>query len=226
MDQMIYHSSCVTAAVQRALVVGDMPFLSYQVSKEEAVKNAGRFVKEAGVAAVKLEGGVAVQQMIEAIVACEIPVMGHVGLTPQSFNRMGGYRVQGKGAEGEQNLKSRSRTQIINDALAVQAAGAFSVVLEGVPSDLAEEITELLAIPTIGIGAGSSCSGQILVTHDMVGLTSREVPKFVKQYAQLGRDLQNAVAAYIGEVEQGTFPSKEFEYTQAESTGRLKYDVV
>lgn len=226
MDQMTYHCACVSAGVQRALVVGDMPFMSYQSSVEEAVRNAGRLVKEGGVSAVKLEGGAVVADAIHAIVSAEIPVMGHVGLTPQSVNRMGGYRVQGKGSERDKNLRSRSSQQVIDDALAVEAAGAFCVVLEGVPAELAAEITKVVTIPTIGIGAGKTCRGQILVTHDMLGLSVRELPKFVKTFGALGDAMVHSVGAYIDEVLAGSFPAEEHSYTMADSARRLGYDVV
>lgn len=231
MDQMTYHCACVSVGVQRALVVGDMPFMSYQTSVEEAVRNAGRLVKEGGVSAVKLEGGSVVADAIHSIVKAEIPVMGHVGLTPQSVNRMGGYRIQGKGSELDKNLRSRSSQQVIDDALAVEAAGAFCVVLEGVPAELAGEITKILTIPTIGIGAGKTCRGQILVSHDMLGLSVRELPKFVKTFGALGDAMIHSVRAYIEEVLAGSFPGEEHSYTMADSTmadsaRSLGYDVV
>jgi len=203
MDEMLYHTRLVSRAVRRALVVGDMPFGSYQVGCEDAVRNAIRFVKEGGAHAVKLEGGTRVMPIIERIVEAEIPVMGHVGLTPQAVNRMGGYRVQGRGEKG--------RSIVIDDALAVQEAGAFAVVLEGVPRDLAAEITIRLKIPTIGIGAGVDCDGQVLVMHDLLGLNECP-PSFVKQYANLGAMTSKAVRAFIDEVENGKFPDPEHSY--------------
>ena len=203
MDEMLYHTRLVSRAVRRALVVGDMPFGSYQVGCEDAVRNAIRFVKEGGAHAVKLEGGTRVLPIIERIVEAEIPVMGHVGLTPQAVNRMGGYRVQGRGEKG--------RSIVIEDALAVQEAGAFAVVLEGVPRDLAAEITIRLKIPTIGIGAGVDCDGQVLVMHDLLGLNECP-PSFVKQYANLGAMTSKAVRAFIDEVENGKFPDPEHSY--------------
>ena len=203
MDEMLYHTRLVSRAVRRALVVGDMPFGSYQVGCEDAVRNAIRFVKEGGAHAVKLEGGTRVLPIIERIVEAEIPVMGHVGLTPQAVNRMGGYRVQGRGEKG--------RSIVIDDALAVQEAGAFAVVLEGVPRDLAAEITIRLKIPTIGIGAGVDCDGQVLVMHDLLGLNECP-PSFVKQYANLGAMTSKAVRAFIDEVENGKFPDPEHSY--------------
>lgn len=201
MDEMVYHTRMVSRAVRSALVVGDMPFLSYQTSVDEAVRNAGRFLKDAGAEAVKLEGGTAVAGATRAIVAAGIPVMGHVGLTPQHVHALGGYKVQGK--------DTAAREKVLADARAVQEAGAFSVVLEAVPSGLAGEITAMLSIPTIGIGAGPQCDGQVLVLHDLLGLFDRFTPKFVKRYASLKADALRAVQEYKKEVENGTFPSEE-----------------
>jgi 3-methyl-2-oxobutanoate hydroxymethyltransferase len=203
MDEMLYHTRLVSRAVRRALVVGDMPFGSYQVGCEDAVRNAIRFVKEGGAHAVKLEGGTRVLPIIERIVEAEIPVMGHVGLTPQAVNRMGGYRVQGRGEKG--------RSKVVDDALAVQEAGAFAVVLEGIPRDLAAEITARLAIPTIGIGAGVDCVGQVLVMHDLLGLNDC-APSFVKQYANLGALTSTAARTFIDEVDNGKFPDEAHSY--------------
>jgi 3-methyl-2-oxobutanoate hydroxymethyltransferase len=203
MDEMLYHTRLVSRGVRRAMVVGDMPFGSFQVGGDEALRNAIRFVKEGGAQAVKLEGGTQVLSTIERIVTAEIPVMGHVGLTPQAVNRMGGFRVQGRGDKG--------RDKVIEDALAVQEAGAFAVVLEGIPRDLAAEITARLAIPTIGIGAGVDCDGQVLVMHDLLGLNDCP-PSFVKQYANLGAQTSKAVRTFIDEVENGKFPDEEHSY--------------
>jgi len=200
LDEIIYHSRMVSRACRRALVVGDMPFGSYQVSPEDAVRSAIRLVKEGGVAAVKLEGGRRVQAGIERIVNAEIPVMGHVGLTPQAIHRMGGYRVQGRGEAG--------RERVIADALAVEAAGAFAVVLEGVPEDVAKEISERLHIPTIGIGAGVHCDAQVLVLHDLLGLCDW-TPSFAKQYANLGALASQAARAYAEDVVSRKFPGEE-----------------
>jgi 3-methyl-2-oxobutanoate hydroxymethyltransferase len=200
---MVYHTRLVSRGVRRAMVVGDMPFGSYQVGVDDAVRNAIRFVKEGGAHAVKLEGGAQVLPVIERIVAAEIPVMGHVGLTPQAVNRMGGFRVQGRGEKG--------RSKVIEDALAVQEAGAFAVVLEGIPRDLAAEITARLRIPTIGIGAGVDCDGQVLVMHDLLGLNDCP-PSFVKQYATLGALTSQAARAFIDEVENGKYPDEEHSY--------------
>ena len=203
LDEVVYHSRMVARGASRALVVGDMPFGSYQVSPEDALRAAIRLVKEGGVHSVKLEGGRTMAATIERIVAAEIPVMGHVGLTPQSIHRMGGYRVQGRG--------EASRQRVIEDARAVEAAGAFSIVLEGVPADLATEITGLLSIPTIGIGAGSDCDGQVLVMHDLLGLNDW-TPSFVKQYANLGSLASQAARCFAEEVANRKFPTEEHCY--------------
>lgn len=206
MEQMLYHCRCVSSAVNHALVVGDMPFLSYQPSISHAIESAGRFLKDGKVSAVKLEGGVAVAETIARLVDFDIPVMGHVGLTPQSFHRMGGHKIQGRdrGTGG----RPGSREKIILDARAVEQAGAFAVVLEGIPADLAMEISSELSIPTIGIGAGADCDGQILVINDLLGLTSKPVPSFVRQYAQLGVTITTAVSSYAKEVRNAQFPGK------------------
>lgn len=204
-DEMIYHTRSVARARTRALVVTDMPFMSYQADVSEAVRNAGRLVKEGCAEAVKLEGGESFAGTVSAIVQSGIPVMGHIGLTPQSVHAMGGYRVQGKDPGGAERLK--------NDALAIERAGAFSLVLEGVPAELAGEITASLSIPTIGIGAGPGCDGQVLVINDMLGLTPEgRTPKFVKRYAELGRAVKDAVAEYVREVEEESFPDEGHSY--------------
>ncbi len=202
-EEVVYHTRLVVRGVRRAMIVGDMPFGSYQVSPEDAVRNAIRLVKDGGAHAVKLEGGVDVADAIRRIVAAQIPVMGHVGLTPQSVNRMGGFRVQGRGEEG--------RVRVIEDALAVEEAGAFSVVLEGIPEDLGKEITQRLKIPTIGIGAGADCDAQVLVMHDLLGLND-STPSFVKQYANLGAQASKATRAYIDEVINRKFPDEDHVY--------------
>ena len=204
LDEMIYHTKLVQRGRKRALVVADMPFLSYQISIEEAKRNAGRFLSEGAAEAVKVEGGVAMRETIEAIVRIGIPVMGHVGLTPQSIHRFGGYKVQGK----EKDEKGK----ILQDALAVEEAGTFSIVLEGIPLDLAQEITRRLAIPTIGIGAGVHCDGQVLVVHDLLGLFDMYTPKFVKRYADLSGVMTEAVQRYIKEVKEGSFPGDEHSF--------------
>lgn len=190
MDDMIRHVKGVSRAARRALVIADMPFMSYQVSKEQALTNAGRFLKEAGAQAVKLEGGVEVTETIRALVRAGIPVVGHIGLTPQSINAMGNYRMHGK--------TDKERQYLIESAQAVAAAGAFCVVLECVEEQLSTKITEMISIPTIGIGASSNCDGQVLVTHDLVGLTVGRVPKFVTPLACLREPLVDAVKSYIG----------------------------
>ncbi len=204
LEEMIYHTKAVVRGRNRALVVADMPFLSFQVSLEEAKRNAGRFLQEARAEAVKIEGGVSVHRTIEEIVQMGIPVMGHVGLTPQSIHRFGGYKVQGK--------ERKQREIILQDALAVEEGGAFSVVLEGIPMDLAEEITQRLSIPTIGIGAGVNCDGQILVVHDMLGLFDKFTPKFVKRYADLKGIMADAVKNYISDVRKENFPDEKHSF--------------
>lgn len=204
MDDMIYHTKMVTRAVKNAMVIGDMPFMSYQVSIKDAVRNAGRFLKEAGASAVKMEGGAEVTGHIRIMTKSDIPVMAHIGLTPQSIHRMGGYKVQGKTEE--------SAKKLIEEAQIVEDAGAFSVLLEAIPMELAGKITEKLSIPTIGIGAGPYCDGQVLVLHDVIGLFERFVPKFVKQYANLKQEALKAIRAYKEEVEKGVFPSEEHSF--------------
>jgi 3-methyl-2-oxobutanoate hydroxymethyltransferase len=201
MEEMVYHTSMVVRAVKNALVIGDMPYLSYQVSVEEAVRNAGRFIKEAGAHGVKVEGGSEVLPQIKAMTKAEIPVLGHIGLTPQAILRMGGFKVQGRTEE--------QRKRLIEDALSLEDAGAFAIVLEAIPMDLAKEITEKLSIPTIGIGAGPHCDGQILVLHDILGLFERFTPRFVKRYANLKELSLQAIRQYKEEVEKGLFPQEE-----------------
>ena len=201
MDEMIYHTSMVSRAVKNALVIGDMPFMSYQASIQDAVRNAGRFLKEGGAAAIKIEGGSEIADRIRAMIRSDIPVMAHIGLTPQSIHRMGGYKVQGKSKSAAKKL--------IEEARIVEDAGAFSVVLEGIPLSLAGEITKTLSIPTIGIGAGPHCDGQVLVLHDLLGLFDRFVPKFIKRYTNLKEEALKAMQEYKKEVEEGTFPSDE-----------------
>ena len=200
LDEVVYHTRLVARACRRAMVVGDMPFGSYQVSCEDAARSAVRLVKEGGAHAVKLEGGLTAARAIARIAAAEIPVMGHVGLTPQAVHRMGGFRVQGR--------TERERARVLADAEAVQEAGAFAVVLEGMPEDLAAEITRRLEIPTLGIGAGAGCDGQVLVMHDMLGLGDW-TPSFVKQYADLGAAASRAARAFAEEVAAGKFPGEE-----------------
>ena len=203
MDDMIYHTKLVAGAAQEALVIGDLPFMSYQASTEEAIRNAGRFL-QAGASAVKLEGGAAVLEQIKAMTAIGIPVMGHLGMTPQSVHALGGYKVQGRSEE--------AATALLRDAKALEAAGAFSIVLEAIPVTVAQRITEALSIPTIGIGAGPHCDGQVLVLYDLLGLFDDFVPKFVKPYAHLKADALQALRRYKEEVEQGKFPTDSESY--------------
>lgn len=199
MEQMLYHAAIVARGVERALVVGDMPFMSYQVNADEALRNAGRLVKESGVEAVKLEGGQPICDTVRRIVDVGIPVMGHLGLTPQSIHRFGTYQVRATSAEEAEELR--------RDALALEQAGAFALVLEKIPARLAGEISRSLAIPVIGIGAGAECDGQILVTHDMLGLYTRFHPRFVRRYAEIAESMRKAFQHYVGDVKQGEFPS-------------------
>lgn len=201
MDDMIHHSAAVVRGAQNALVVGDMPFMSYQAGLDEAVRNAGRFLKEAGCQAIKLEGGRQVVPLARTLVSYGIPVMGHIGLTPQSVNQFGGFRVQGRTAEQARIL--------IDDALALEAAGAFAVVLELVPEQVARVISDRLQVPTIGIGAGPHCDGQVLVINDMLGLNPSFQPKFLKRYADLAEVVGSAVQRYAEDVRSGAFPAAE-----------------
>ena len=212
MDNMIYHTRAVKQGAKRALVVSDMPFMSYQVSVEQAVKNAGRLIQDGGASAIKLEGGAIMADRVRTITQVGIPVMGHIGLTPQSVHQFGGYKVQGKNYLDSRKIKQ--------DASDLQSAGIFALVLEGIPSELGEEITSELKIPTIGIGAGAKCDGQILVLHDLLGLNQDFVPKFVKQYAQMADNLKIAVTEFIEEVKTESFPSQEHIYHSKQ--GRLK----
>ena len=204
MEDMIHHGAAVARGAKNALVVVDMPFMSYEVTVEEAVRNAGRLMKEGRAGAVKLEGGVRVAEQIRAIVKGGIPVMGHIGLTPQSINVFGGFKVQGKSEEAARAL--------LADAKAVEEAGAFAVVIEAVPAALAQMITDAVSIPTIGIGAGAGCDGQILVYQDMLGMFSDFTPKFVKRYANVGEVMREAFANYAAEVASGAFPTEEHTY--------------
>ena len=213
LDEALHHTKAVRRGVKRALLVADMPFGTYHGDLHEALRNAVRFVKEAGAEAVKVEGGERRLELIARLTEAEIPVMGHVGLTPQSVNAMGGYRVQGKTAGGAE--------QLLRDARAVEAAGAFAIVLEGIPRELAGEITRNAQIPTIGIGAGPDCDGQILVLHDMLGLTLQEPPKFARRYANVGDAISQAVREYCADVQSGNFPSDAESYhTPKTSKGR------
>lgn len=200
LDEIIYHTKLVARGIKRSLLVADMPFMSYQISPQQALANAGRLVKEAGAHAVKLEGGVRSAATIAAVTAADIPVMAHVGLTPQSVRRLGGFRVQ------------RDEARLLEDAKAVEKAGAFAVVLECIPAPLARKITDAVQIPTIGIGAGAGCDGQVLVSHDMLGLFDNLRPRFVKHYANLGQAIVDAVRDYCREVRAGSFPAAEHEF--------------
>jgi 3-methyl-2-oxobutanoate hydroxymethyltransferase len=204
MDEMLFLTRTVVRAARRPIVIGDMPFGSYQVSDEAAVENAIRFFKEAGADAVKLEGAGPSLSRVRAIVAAGIPVMGHVGLTPQSATMLGGFKTQGKTAE--------AAVQLVDDALALEEAGCFAVVLEAVPAPVAAEITARLTVPTIGIGAGLECDGQVLVYHDLLGLTEGHLPRFVKRYANLSREIRDALEHYAEEVRSGTFPEEQHAY--------------
>lgn len=201
MDEMIYHTRMVSRASERVMVIGDMPFMSYQTSVEDALRNAGRFLKEGGAHAVKVEGGSEVAQKVGAMVRADIPVMAHIGLTPQAIHRMGGFKVQGRTEEAQK--------RILEDARTLQEAGAFSIVLEAVPMEFAKRITETLTIPTIGIGAGPFCDGQVLVLHDVIGMFERFIPKFVKRYANLKDEALRAIKRFKEEVESGEFPGEE-----------------
>jgi 3-methyl-2-oxobutanoate hydroxymethyltransferase len=203
-DEMLHHIRAVRRGVQGALVVGDMPFMSYHASIEDGIRNAGRFLQEGGANAVKLEGAGRVVELTQRLTEMGIPVMAHLGLTPQYVNQFGGFKVQGKSEEAAEKIQ--------RDALALQEAGAFSLVLEGIPADLGRLVTRNLTIPTIGIGAGADCDAQVLVIQDMLGLSGAKVPKFVKRFADLRGEIQRAVGEYINEVEAGTFPGPEHSY--------------
>jgi len=204
LDQMIYHTTMVRRGTERAMVICDMPFLSYQVTPEDAVRNCGRAMKETGCHAVKIEGGQSMAATVRRLVEVGIPVMGHIGLTPQSVHALGGYRVQGREAETAERLRA--------DAAALEAAGAFAVVLELIPAPLASQITTALTIPTIGIGAGPACDGQVLVLHDMLGLNDQFSAKFVKKYAALAEDVREATRLFSAEVREGRYPGPEHSF--------------
>ena len=208
LEDMIYHTKAVKRGVKWAFLAADMPVMSYQVSIDDALKNAGRLIKEGGAEAVKLEGGIAMQEIVSAIAEVGIPVMGHIGLTPQSIHKFGGYKVQGR--------KSIEAREIIEDAKALEDAGVFSIVLEGMPLELAKEITQKVKIPTIGIGAGQFCDGQVMVIHDLLGLAGEFKPKFVKRYAEGGEIIKNAVKEYIKDVTDGNFPTDDHSYFMEE----------
>ena len=205
MDEMVHHAKAAKRGVKYALMVGDMPFMTYNIGDKETVRNAGRFIKEGGCGAVKIEGGIEMTGVVKTLVKAGIPVLGHIGLTPQTAVQLGGFKVQGKDAKGAQRL--------LDSALALEKAGCFAIILECVPDKLAKLITERLAIPTIGIGAGPYCDGQALVTNDMIGLFDRFTPRFVKKYADLWPLLLNAFRRYRDEVEGGKFPTEEHSFT-------------
>jgi 3-methyl-2-oxobutanoate hydroxymethyltransferase len=204
MEEMLHHCRAAGKGVKRAVLVGDMPFMSYQVTKSEAITNAGRFLKEAGCDAVKLEGGTEVCDTVKAIVKAGIPLMGHIGLTPQTASQLGGYKVQGRDADSARRLLQSARD--------LEAAGVFAIVLECIPAQLSEAITRMISIPTIGIGAGKHCDGQVLVTHDMLGMFEKFIPSFVKQFANLAPQIKEAVADYNDEVKNGNFPAEEHSF--------------
>jgi len=204
MEEMLHHCRAAGKGVKRAVLVGDMPFMSYQVDKSEAITNAGRFLKEAGCDAVKLEGGTEVCDTAKAIVKAGIPLMGHIGLTPQTASQLGGYKVQGRDADSARRLLQSARD--------LEAAGVFAIVLECIPAQLSEAITRMISIPTIGIGAGKHCDGQVLVTHDMLGMFEKFIPSFVKQFANLAPQIKEAVADYNEEVKNGNFPAEEHSF--------------
>src|SRR5512139_20325 len=204
MDEMIHHTKAVKRGAKYALIIGDMPFMSYNTSEPEAISNAGRFMKEGGADAVKLEGGAAVKDIVRALVRAGIPVMGHIGLTPQTISMLGGFKVQGKDAQTAQ--------KIIDDALLLEEAGAFSVLLEAIPAPIAKRVTERLKVPTIGIGAGVHCDGQVLVVHDMLGLFDRFTPKFAKRYVNMSELMLKAFETYKDEVSQGIFPTDQHSF--------------
>ncbi len=208
MDEMLHHVKAVVRGTRRALVVADMPFMSYQTGPEEALRNAGRFLQEGGAQAVKLEGGASVAETVNRLVEAGIPVMGHIGLTPQSLHQFGGWKVQGK--------TPQAAVRLMNDALALEQAGAFSVVLELVPTALAQLISRRLRIPTIGIGAGAGCDGQVQVYHDLLGLFDRFVPKHARRYAEVGDTIRDAVAAYARDVRERRFPTDEHSFCMDE----------
>lgn len=218
LEDMLHHTSAVRRGTKCALIVADMPFGSYHADIPEALRNAVRFVKEAGAEAVKVEGGERRLELILRLTEAEIPVMAHIGLTPQSVNALGGYRVQGKTSE--------TAEQLLRDARAVEAAGAFAVVLEAVPRELAAQITRELRIPTIGIGAGPDCDGQVLVTHDMLGLTFGPSPKFARQYANVGEVISNAVREYCDDVRKGSFPTDPESYHAPQAMERKKISMI
>ncbi|MGD1995406.1 MAG: 3-methyl-2-oxobutanoate hydroxymethyltransferase [Anaerolineae bacterium] len=216
MEEMLHHCRAVARGAKRPLLVGDMPFMSYQADVREAIRNAGRFLKEGSMDVVKLEGGRDMAPVVKAIVDAGIPVMGHIGLTPQTISKLGGYRVQGRDVATAKGL--------IDDALALEEAGAFSLILEAIPSPVARLITERVSIPTIGIGAGPDCDGQVLVIHDLIGLFDRFVPKFVKQYADVFSTIVEALESYRDDVIAGSFPAPEHQYSMTDEALQALHD--
>ncbi len=200
LDEMIYHTRAVSRGARRAQVVGDMPFMSYQAGIEQALTNAGRLIKEGGCGAIKLEGGAQHAELVSRLVANGIPVMGHIGLTPQSFHQLGGFKIQGR--------ESGAADRLVEDAIALEAAGAYAIVLEGIPTEIAERITESISIPTIGIGAGAGCDGQVLVIYDLLGMDDSFKPKFVRRYESFATRIRTAVDAYVNDVKDGAFPGE------------------
>ncbi len=209
LEEMAYHCRAVVRGTRRAHVVGDMPFMSYQASIEQAMTNAGILMKEGGCHAVKLEGGAVHAELVRRLVSAGIPVMGHIGLTPQSYHQLGGFKVQGRDPGG--------RERLLEDARALEEAGCYSIVLEAIPADIAREITATVSVPTIGIGAGTSCDGQVLVSYDMLGMDETFKPRFVRRYATLGQTIKDAVAHYVADVRTGAFPSDAESFTVAEN---------
>jgi len=209
LDEMTYHCRAVVRGVRRAHVVGDMPFMTYQASIEQAMTNAGRLMKDGGVGSIKLEGGAQHAELVHRLVAAGIPVMGHIGLTPQSYHQLGGFKVQGRDPGG--------RDRLLADARALEDAGAYAIVLEAIPADIAREITATISVPTIGIGAGVDCDGQVLVSYDMLGMDESFKPRFVRRYATLGATIKDAVGRYVSEVRGGEFPSDAESFTVAEN---------
>ncbi len=209
LDEMAYHCRAVVRGTRRAHVVGDMPFMSYQASIEQAMTNAGKLMKEGGCHSVKLEGGAVHAELVRKLVSAGIPVMGHIGLTPQSYHQLGGFKVQGRDAGG--------RERLLEDALALEAAGCYAIVLEAIPADIARDITAAVSVPTIGIGAGSGCDGQVLVSYDMLGMDETFKPRFVRRFATLGATIKDAVAHYVSDVRSGAFPSDAESFTVSEN---------
>jgi 3-methyl-2-oxobutanoate hydroxymethyltransferase len=220
LEEMAYHCRAVVRGTSRAHVVGDMPFMTYQASVEQGMANAGRLIKEGGCHSVKLEGGAQHAELVSRLVGAGIPVMGHIGLTPQSYHQLGGFKVQGREQGG--------REKLVADALALEAAGVYAIVLEAIPSDIAREITEKLSIPTIGIGAGVACDGQVLVSYDMLGMDETFKPRFVRRFATLGATIKSAVEQYVGEVRGSSFPSdaESFAVTEKQAAQSPLYSTV